>query len=363
MSDTSSIVSKLWNYCNVLRDDGLSYQDYLEQITTLLFLKMAEERAELTGEEQPIPNKYRWAALVAPKMTGERLELHYREALRELGKSSGMLGLIFRKAQNKIQDPAKLRQLIVELIGKETWTSLTTDVKGDAYEGLLEKNAQDVKGGAGQYFTPRPLIDAIVDCVDPQPMETICDPACGTGGLGDDADADADALGDLTVRAAQGPFLAEDFSILVHAQSRVRHLDSCARRRLRTAPASPRPATERGYHARSAKASPFCRRCDLGDRACGLGDHDGRSWRSRRPIRVFTTAIPVITRPIPVFTIGRSSCSRWSDRGVHDRPRYAASLPALQRRGRRGQRCPRKSSLPRARRSRRRAVATAARGS
>jgi type I restriction enzyme M protein len=183
MSDSSQIVSKLWNYCKVLRDDGLSYQDYLEQLTTLLFLKMADERAELTGEEQPIPKKYRWSELAAPKMTGERLELHYREALRELATRSGMLGLIFRKAQNKIQDPAKLRQLIVELIGKENWLAMSADVKGDAYEGLLEKNAQDVKGGAGQYFTPRPLIDAIVECIDPQPDETICDPACGTGGF------------------------------------------------------------------------------------------------------------------------------------------------------------------------------------
>ena len=94
-----------------------------------------------------------------------------------------MLGLIFRKAQNKIQDPAKLRRLIVELIDKEQWTTLDADVKGDAYEGLLEKNAQDTKGGAGQYFTPRPLIRAIVDVMQPEPKETICDPACGTGGL------------------------------------------------------------------------------------------------------------------------------------------------------------------------------------
>jgi len=94
-----------------------------------------------------------------------------------------MLGVIFRKAQNKIQDPAKLRRLIVDLIGKEQWTSLSADVKGDAYEGLLEKNAADVKGGAGQYFTPRPLIAAIVDVMRPEPKMTICDPACGTGGF------------------------------------------------------------------------------------------------------------------------------------------------------------------------------------
>ena len=183
MSETSRIVQKLWSYCTVLRDDGLSYQDYLEQLTTLLFLKMAEERAQLTGEEQPIPKGYRWRDLAAPHMEGSLLEEHYRETLRELGKKGGMLGLIFRKAQNKIQDPAKLRQLIVELIDKESWLSMTSDVKGDAYEGLLERNAQDVKGGAGQYFTPRPLIEAIVEVIQPKPGEVICDPACGTGGF------------------------------------------------------------------------------------------------------------------------------------------------------------------------------------
>ena len=114
---------------------------------------------------------------------GDELEIHYRHTLEELGKRSGMLGVIFRKAQNKIQDPAKLRRLIVDLIDKEQWSSLSADVKGDAYEGLLQKNAEDVKGGAGQYFTPRPLIAAIVDAVSPQPGQTICDPACGTGGF------------------------------------------------------------------------------------------------------------------------------------------------------------------------------------
>ena len=182
-SDSNRIVQKLWSYCNVLRDDGLSYQDYLEQLTMLLFLKMAEERAELTGQEQAIPDGYRWANLSAPAMEGTRLETHYIETLRVLANQSGMLGLIFRKAQNKIQDPAKLRQLIVELVGQEQWLPMSADVKGDAYEGLLEKNAEDTKSGAGQYFTPRALIDAIVDCVQPRPGETICDPACGTGGF------------------------------------------------------------------------------------------------------------------------------------------------------------------------------------
>jgi type I restriction enzyme M protein len=138
MQDESSsrLVQKLWNYCTVLRDDGLSYQDYLEQLTTLLFLKMAEERAEITGGQQPIPKGYRWADLSAPQMEGAKLEEHYRETLRVLGQKGGMLGIIFRKAQNKIQDPAKLHQLIVEPIGKENWLSMSADVKGDAYEGL-----------------------------------------------------------------------------------------------------------------------------------------------------------------------------------------------------------------------------------
>jgi type I restriction enzyme M protein len=149
---SSQIVSKLWNFCQVLRDDGLSYQDYLEQLVTLLFLKMADERAELTGAENPIPAGYRWFNLAAPTMEGALLEEHYRRTLNELGKSGGMLGIIFRKAQNKIQDPAKLRQLIVELIGKETWTSMSSDVKGDAYEGLLEKKCRRHQERSGTVF-------------------------------------------------------------------------------------------------------------------------------------------------------------------------------------------------------------------
>jgi type I restriction enzyme M protein len=184
MSDRSErIVKKLWSYCQVLRDDGLSYQDYLEQLTFLLFLKMADERAILTGEMQAIPAGFRWTDLANPKMEGVKLEQHYRDTLRKLGEQGGMLGLIFSKAQNKIQDPAKLRKLVVDLIGNESWLEMSADVKGDAYEGLLERNAQDTKSGAGQYFTPRPLIDALVDCVRPMPDEIIADPACGTGGF------------------------------------------------------------------------------------------------------------------------------------------------------------------------------------
>jgi type I restriction enzyme M protein len=179
---SQQIVQKLWNYCNVLRDDGLSYGDYVEQLTFLLFLKMAHERTQPPwSQPSAIPSEYSWPSLLAKD--GDALEVHYRHLLENLGKEPGMLGIIFRKGQNKIQDPAKLRRLIVDLIDRERWTSLDADVKGDAYEGLLEKNAQDTKGGAGQYFTPRPLIQAIVDVIRPQPRETICDPACGTGGF------------------------------------------------------------------------------------------------------------------------------------------------------------------------------------
>ena len=185
MTDTSApqLVAKLWSFCHVLRDDGLSYLDYTEQLTYLLFLKMADERERLGQPGPEIPERYSWKRLAADDMEGEKLEAHYRDTLAALARSGGMLGLIFAKAQNRIQDPAKLRRLIVELIGKQDWASLSADVKGDAYEGLLAKNAEDVKGGAGQYFTPRPLISAIVDCVRPKPGETICDPACGTGGF------------------------------------------------------------------------------------------------------------------------------------------------------------------------------------
>ena len=176
------LVQKLWNYCNVLRDDGLSYGDYVEQLTYLLFLKMAHEQTQPPWRRPlVVPAGYDWPSLI--RLDGDELEAQYRHTLEHLATRPGMLGLIFRKSQNKIQDPAKLRRLIADLIDRERWTSLDVDVKGDAYEGLLEKNAQDIKGGAGQYFTPRPLIQAIVEVVRPRPGETICDPACGTGGF------------------------------------------------------------------------------------------------------------------------------------------------------------------------------------
>jgi type I restriction enzyme M protein len=182
MSNPQQLVQKLWNYCNILRDDGLSYGDYVEQLTFLLFLKMADEQSRPPfNKPSAVPKGFGWEVLI--KLDGDDLETHYRHTLEELGKRKGMLGVIFRKAQNKIQDPAKLRRLIVDLIDKEQWSSLSADVKGDAYEGLLQKNAEDVKGGAGQYFTPRPLIAAMVDAIQPQPGNIICDPACGTGGF------------------------------------------------------------------------------------------------------------------------------------------------------------------------------------
>jgi type I restriction enzyme M protein len=178
----AAIVSKLWNFCNVLRDDGMSYGDYVEQLTYLLFLKMADERTKPPySQPSTVPAAYSWPTLV--KKDGDELFDHYRHTLENLGNEKGLLGMIFNKSQNKFQDPAKLRRLIVDLIDKENWSVMSADVKGDAYEGLLEKNAQDTKSGAGQYFTPRPLIQAIVDVIAPKPGENICDPACGTGGF------------------------------------------------------------------------------------------------------------------------------------------------------------------------------------
>jgi len=181
MTDASALVSKLWNYCNVLRDDGVSYGDYVEQLTYLLFLKMDDERSKPPyNKESQIPDEFNWESL--RNKEGDELELHYRHLLENLGKETGIIGVIFRKSQNKIQDPAKLRR-IIKMIDDEIWMGLEVDVKSETYEGLLQKNAEDVKSGAGQYFTPRPLIDAIVEVMRPEPGMQIMDPACGTGGF------------------------------------------------------------------------------------------------------------------------------------------------------------------------------------
>jgi len=180
-TESSAIVQKLWNYCNVLRDDGVSYGDYVEQLTYLVFLKMADEQTKPPfNKPSTIPKGFDWQSLV--EKDGVELEVHYRAVLEKLGKEKGMIGVIFRKSQNRIQDPAKLKRLLT-LISGETWLGMDIDVKGEIYEGLLQKNAEDVKSGAGQYFTPRGLIKAIVEVMRPQAGITIFDPACGTGGF------------------------------------------------------------------------------------------------------------------------------------------------------------------------------------
>ena len=179
--NTSSLIQKVWNFCHTLRDDGVGYGDYLEQLTYLLFLKMAHEYAqEPYLRDTHIPAGYDWPHLKS--RVGEPLEAQYLATLHKLGAEPGMLGAIFFKAQNKIQDPAKLSRL-VQLIDAESWVGMDADTKGDLYEGLLQKNAEDTKSGAGQYFTPRALIQAMVECVRPEPLKTIADPACGTGGF------------------------------------------------------------------------------------------------------------------------------------------------------------------------------------
>lgn len=179
--NTASLVQKVWNFCHTLRDDGVGYGDYLEQLTYLLFLKMAHEYAqEPYNRKTHIPQGLDWAAL--KDKTGAGLEAQYLNTLQKLGQQPGMLGAIFFKAQNRIQDPAKLARL-VKMIDEQEWVGLEADVKGDLYEGLLQKNAEDTKSGAGQYFTPRSLISAMVACVQPEPKKTIADPACGTGGF------------------------------------------------------------------------------------------------------------------------------------------------------------------------------------
>ncbi|MHB1178958.1 MAG: class I SAM-dependent DNA methyltransferase [Daejeonella sp.] len=180
-NNASGIVNKVWAFCQTLRDDGVGYGDYLEQLTYLLFLKMADEYTRPPhNRTMPIPAEYSWGTLT--NKSGAELELHYNILLRELGKDKGILGQIFTKSQNKIQDPAKLYKLI-NLINAEEWVLMGVKDKGDIYEGLLEKNAEDTKSGAGQYFTPRPLIKSMVECIQPEPTKTIADPACGTGGF------------------------------------------------------------------------------------------------------------------------------------------------------------------------------------
>lgn len=192
--NTSAIISKVWSFAGILRDDGVSYGDYLEQLTYLLFLKIADEMSrppyskqlhfphlkDVEGNEDPQGEVCNWETLRSKR--GAELEAFYSQMLRSLSTEKGILGQIFTKSQNKIQDPAKLYR-VIDMIDKEQWSLMGSDLKGQIYEGLLEKNAEDTKSGAGQYFTPRALIRGMVECVRPQPMKTVCDPACGTGGF------------------------------------------------------------------------------------------------------------------------------------------------------------------------------------
>ena len=149
---TDSIISKVWGFCTTLRDDGVGYGDYLEQLTYLIFLKMADEYSRPPySRKVGIPAAYAWPTL--KNLKGAELEIHYVDTLRELAGKSAMLGQIFTKSQNKIQDPAKLAR-VVEMVDETEWVVLGADTKGAIYEGLLEKNAEDTKSGAGQYFTP-----------------------------------------------------------------------------------------------------------------------------------------------------------------------------------------------------------------
>ena len=177
----SPIVSKIWAMCNPLRDDGVSYGDYLEQLTYLLFLKMSDEYAKPPYKrDSGIPAGYGWADM--RDLSGGALEEQYKATLAKLGECGGILGQIFKGATNKISNAAILYR-IVRMIDREKWVSMSSDVKGAIYEGLLQKNAEDIKSGAGQYFTPRPLIRAMVKCMRPEPMKTIADPCCGSGGF------------------------------------------------------------------------------------------------------------------------------------------------------------------------------------
>ena len=179
--NSSSIVSKVWSLCNPLRDDGVSYGDYLEQLTYLIFLKMSDEYSKPPyKKETGIPEGFTWQDMNSLK--GAELEEQYKATLEKLGEQTGLLGQIFKQATNKISNAAILYK-VVQMIDKEKWVSMSSDVKGEIYEGLLQKNAEDVKSGAGQYFTPRPLIRAMVKCLRPEPMKTIADPCCGSGGF------------------------------------------------------------------------------------------------------------------------------------------------------------------------------------
>lgn len=179
-ANTQSLTKKVWNLATTLAGQGIGFTDYITQLTYLLFLKMDDENVQTFGEDSAIPEGYRWADLI--NLDGLDLVKQYEETLEELSGQDNLIGTIYTKAQNKIDKPVYLKKVIT-LINEESWLVMDGDVKGAIYESILEKNGQDKKSGAGQYFTPRSLIQAMVDVACPQIGETVCDPACGTGGF------------------------------------------------------------------------------------------------------------------------------------------------------------------------------------
>ena len=175
----STLIKKVGDIANVMAAAGVGFTDYITQLTYILFLKMDEEKEEM-GLSSSIPDGYKWKDLV--DLNGTDLIDKYEEILKELAKEDGLIGTIFTKASNKIDSPVKLAK-IIDMVKGENWYMMEGDLKGAIYESILEKNGQDKKSGAGQYFTPRSLIKDMVDVTDPKITETVADPACGTGGF------------------------------------------------------------------------------------------------------------------------------------------------------------------------------------
>jgi len=175
----AALLKKVWDIANVLAAAGVGFTDYITQLTYILFLKMDEEKEEL-GLTSTVPEGYKWRDLV--ELSGTDLVEKYEDILKELSKDEGLIGTIFTRAVNKIDRPVMLAK-VIEMVGEENWYMMEGDFKGEIYESILEKNGQDKKSGAGQYFTPRALIKAIVEVVNPKIGETVADPCCGTAGF------------------------------------------------------------------------------------------------------------------------------------------------------------------------------------
>ena len=180
ISNEQTLTKKVWTLATTLSGQGVGFTDYITQLTYLLFLKMDDENVKLFAEESAIPEGYRWSDLI--ELDGLDLIEQYEKTLKELSDQPNLIGTIYTKAQNKIDKPVYLKKVIT-MINEEQWLVMDGDVKGAIYESILEKNGQDKKSGAGQYFTPRSLISTMVDVTRPQIGETVCDPACGTGGF------------------------------------------------------------------------------------------------------------------------------------------------------------------------------------